>query len=76
MKENEVDYILEDNSIYIIDKSTGYKKVNLRWLNYVHEMVESKENVKVKSPLLSICSINQNIFFNLYEKIWSIWYFR
>ena len=32
-------------------------------------MVESKENVKVKSPLLSICSINQNIFFNLYEKI-------
>ena len=76
MKENEVDYILEDNSIYIIDKSTGYKKVNLRWTNSVHEMVESKENVKVKSPLLSICSINQNIFFNLYEKIWSIWYFR
>ena len=67
--ENEVDYIVENNSIYIIDKSTGYKKENLRWTGYIHELVESKENVKVKNPLFSFCSINQKIYFNKYRNI-------
>jgi len=34
---------VEDNSIYIIDKSTGYKKENLRWFGFIHELVESKK---------------------------------
>ena len=61
--------IVENNFIYIIEKSTGYKKENLRWFAYIHELVESKENVKVKNPLFSFCSINQKIYFNMYEKI-------
>lgn len=67
--KNEVDYIVENDNIFIIDKSTGYKKENLRWFHYIHELVESKENVKVKNPLLSFCMITQNIYFNMYKTI-------
>ena len=73
--ELNVDYILEKNEqkgktkLIIIDKVTGYKQPGTRWFQYIHEFCEIKENLKIKFPILSYCSINQNIYFNLYEKI-------
>ena len=67
--EDNVDYVVENNNIFVIDKSTGFKKENLRWFNYIHELVEVKENVKVKRPLFAHSLINQNIYFNFYENI-------
>ena len=55
--------------VVIIDPNTGYKKPGNRWENYLHEMVEIKENVEVKPPSISYCSIPQCMFFNLYESI-------
>ena len=67
--KNNVDYVIENNNIFIIDKSTGFKKENLRWFNYIHELVEVKEGVTVKKPIFAHSLINQNIYFNFYEKI-------
>ena len=63
--EYKVDYIIENNEIVIIDKTTGYKKLGTRWQNFIHEMVEIKERLKIKSNQLSFCSITQSMFFNL-----------
>jgi preprotein translocase subunit SecA len=40
--ENYVDYIVKNERIYIIDKSTGYIQENLKYSNYIHELVELK----------------------------------
>ena len=67
--ENKVDYVKENNNIFVIDKSTGFVKENLRWFNYIHELVEIKEGVKVKKPIFAHSLINQNIYFNFYKNI-------
>ena len=67
--ENKVDYVKENNNIFVIDKSTGFVKENLRWFNYIHELVEIKEGVKVKKPIFAHSLINQNIYFNFYVNI-------
>jgi hypothetical protein len=67
--EYNVDYIIENNEVIIIDKTTGYKKIGSRWSNYIHEMVEIKEKIKVHEPQVSFCSITQYMFFNQYDKI-------
>ena len=70
--ENYVDYIVKNGRIYIIDKSTGYIQENLKYSNYIHELVEFKEGVRVKNPIFTHSLINQKIFFNFYENICSV----
>ena len=67
--ENNVDYVKKDNNIFVIDKSTGFIKENLRWFNYIHELVELKEGVRIKKPIFAHSLINQNIYFNFYANI-------
>ena len=63
------DYIIENNEIIIVDRTTGYKKPGSRWNNCIHEFVEIKEKVKVRNPQVATCSITQCTFFNMYKSI-------
>lgn len=63
------DYIIENNEIIIVDRTTGYKKPGSRWNNSIHEFVEIKEKLKVKNPQVATCSITQCTFFNMYKSI-------
>ena len=63
------DYIIENNQVIIIDRTTGYKKPGSRWNNCIHEFVEIKEKLKVKNPQVATCSITQCTFFNMYKSI-------
>jgi len=67
--EINVDYIKENDQVIIVDRTTGYKKPGSRWQNCIHEFVEIKEGVEVKSPTISTCSITQCTFFNMYKSI-------
>jgi preprotein translocase subunit SecA len=53
--EKNVDYIIENNKIIILDRTTGYKKPGSRWQNCIHEFVEIKEGIEVKKPQISTC---------------------
>ena len=48
-KEENVDYIIENQKVVIIDRTTGYKKPNSRCQNCIHEFVEIKEGIEVKN---------------------------
>ena len=63
------EYIIENGKIVIMDKFTGHKKIGSRWQNYIHEMVEIKENVDVQSAQISFAAISQHMFFNQYDHI-------
>ena len=67
--KRDIDYIIEDKKVLIMDSNTGYKKPGQRWFKYIHEFCEIKENVNIKNPIASYCMINQNSYFNLYNKI-------
>ena len=67
--QKDIDYIMEGKEVIIMDSNTGYKKPGQRWSKYIHEFCEIKENVNVKNPIASYCMINQNSYFNLYNKI-------
>ena len=67
--EINVDYIVENNKVIIVDRTTGYKKPGSRWQNCIHEFIEIKEGVEVESPSISTCSITQCTFFNMYKSI-------
>ena len=62
-------YIIENGKIVIMDQFTGYKKLGSRWQNYIHEMVEVKENVSVQNAQVSFAAISQHMFFNQYKHI-------
>ena len=63
------EYIIENGKIVIMDKFTGHKKIGSRWHNYIHEMVEIKENVSVQRAQVSFAAISQHMFFNQYAHI-------
>lgn len=67
--ENGKDYVVQNDEIMIIDRSTGYIKPGSRWKNFIHEMVEIKHGIPMKPSSVSTSLISQNSFFNMYKKI-------
>lgn len=65
----KVDYIVENDEVVIIDSNTGFKRLGSRWTNYVHEMIEIKEGLKVQQTDVNICQMNNRSYINFYKKI-------
>ncbi len=64
-----MDYIIENEDIIILDKTTGYKKPGHKWENFIYEIVQIKEKIPLKEKSLAYCSVTQCLFFNLYKEI-------
>ncbi|MBO5375160.1 MAG: hypothetical protein J6A54_06935, partial [Clostridia bacterium] len=62
-------YTVEVQQVTIIDPNTGYKKPGNRWENYLHEMVEIKEQIDIKQASIAYCSVPQCYFFGKYASI-------
>ena len=63
-----VDYILQDNSVVIIDNNTGRPMHGRRWSDGVHQAIEAKEGVKIYGETKPLASITFQNFFKLYKK--------
>jgi preprotein translocase subunit SecA len=66
---NDVDYIVRDGQVIIVDEFTGRLKEGSRWSDGLHQAVEAKENVKVKSENQTLASITFQNYFRLYQKL-------
>ena len=60
-------YIVTDNKVIIINPNTGRPMFSSRWNNGLHQAVEFKENVDIKSENKNIASITFQSFFNQYR---------
>ena len=67
--KKEVDYLVEDDQIYIIDPSTGRKMEGREWSNGLHQAVQAKEGVSIKKELKTVATISYQNFFRLYQKL-------
>lgn len=64
-----VDYVLNNNSVEIIDEHTGRVLEGRRWSGGLHQAVEAKENVYIQNESKILASITFQNYFRLYEKL-------
>lgn len=67
MKE-DIDYIVTKDEVVIIDEFTGRLAKSRRYSNGLHQALEAKENVSIKSENEITASISYTNFFRMYEK--------
>lgn len=67
--KNEVDYVVRDGKVIIVDEFTGRMKDGSRWSDGLHQAVEAKEGVDVKSENQTLASITFQNYFRLYSKL-------
>ena len=63
-----IDYIIENKSIYIVDKFTGRIMSDRRWSDGLHEAIEAKENLLIKASSETLTSVTYQNFFLSYQK--------
>lgn len=65
----DVDYMVKDNEIVIVDEFTGRLMEGRRWSDGLHQAIEAKEGVTIKSENQTLASITFQNFFRMYNKI-------
>ena len=65
----DVDYIVRDGEVIIVDEHTGRTMEGRRWSDGLHQAVEAKEGVKIRSENQTLASITFQNYFRLYEKL-------
>lgn len=65
----DVDYVNRDGQIIIVDEFTGRLKEGSRWSDGLHQSVEAKEGVQIKSENQTLASITFQNYFKLYKTL-------
>ncbi len=63
------DYIVQDNEIIIVDEFTGRLMIGRRYSEGLHQAIEAKENVVVRSENRTLATITFQNYFRLYRKL-------
>ncbi len=65
----DVDYVVKEGKVIIVDEFTGRLKEGSRWSDGLHQAVEAKEGVEIKSENQTLASITFQNYFRMYEKL-------
>jgi preprotein translocase subunit SecA len=65
----DVDYVVREGKVIIVDEFTGRLKEGSRWSDGLHQAVEAKEGVDVRSENQTLASITFQNYFRLYSKL-------
>ncbi len=66
---NDIDYVVKDGEIIIVDEFTGRMMQGRRFNDGLHQAIEAKEGVKIKSESKTLATITFQNFFRLYTKL-------
>lgn len=65
----DVDYIVKDGEIIIVDEFTGRFMFGRRYSNGLHQAIEAKEGVLVRSESKTLATITLQNYFRMYNKL-------
>ncbi len=65
----DVDYIVKDGEIIIVDEFTGRLMYGRRYSNGLHQAIEAKEHVSVRSESKTLATITLQNYFRMYDKL-------
>ncbi len=63
------DYIVSDGEVVIVDEFTGRLMIGRRYSDGLHQAIEAKENVEVRSENKTFATITFQNYFRLYNKL-------
>ena len=67
--KRDVDYIVKDGEIIIVDEFTGRLMFGRRYSDGLHQAIEAKENLKVRSESKTLATITLQNYFRMYQKL-------
>ncbi len=67
--QKDVDYIVTGGEVVIVDEFTGRTMEGRRFSDGLHQALEAKENVKIKSENQTFASITYQNYFRMYDKL-------
>ncbi len=67
--ERDVDYVVQENHVYIVDEFTGRILPGRRWSDGLHQAVEAKEEVEIERETQTLATITIQNYFRLYKKL-------
>ena len=67
--ERDRDYLIKDGEVVIIDEFTGRLMPGRRWSDGLHQAVEAKEGVAIRSENQTLATITLQNYFRMYEKL-------
>lgn len=65
----DVDYMVKNGEIVIVDEFTGRLMEGRRWSDGLHQAIEAKEGLKVKSENQTLASVTFQNYFRMYSKL-------
>lgn len=69
MYEKDVEYVLQDGRVIIVDQFTGRLMTGRRFSDGLHEALEAKENVEIRSETQTLATITIQNYFRMYSKL-------
>jgi len=67
--KRDIDYVLKDGEVVIVDEFTGRLMFGRRYSNGLHQAIEAKEHVSVRSENKTLATITFQNYFRLYDKL-------
>ncbi|MCZ0931825.1 MAG: preprotein translocase subunit SecA [Oligoflexia bacterium] len=67
--KKDVDYMVQKDEVVIVDEFTGRLMPGRRWSDGLHQAIEVKEGVKVKTENQTLSSITFQNYFRMYNKL-------
>lgn len=67
--KRDIDYVVNDGEILIVDEFTGRLMQGRRYSNGLHQAIEAKEGLNVKSESKTLATITFQNYFRMYEKL-------
>lgn len=65
----DVEYMIKDGEVVIVDEFTGRLMPGRRWSDGLHQAIEAKEGVEVKSENQTLATITFQNYFRMYDKL-------
>src|SRR5690606_1890096 len=65
----DVEYMVVNNEVVIVDDFTGRLMPGRRWSDGLHQAIEAKEHVPVRSENQTLATITFQNYFRMYEKL-------
>ena len=67
--KNEIDYVVKDGDVQIVDEFTGRILDGRRFSDGLHQAIEAKENVKIRSESQTFASVTYQNYFRMFSKL-------
>src|SRR5699024_10621212 len=67
--KKDIDYVVKDGEVIIVDEFTGRLMYGRRYSNGLHQSIEAKEKLEVKSESKTLATITLQNYFSMYKKL-------